>query len=401
MKIISIDSYPKLSELCLDYSSSQVCSLSALTLLESYSPPLPGYVPFYHGKIVVSDIYKLKIELSCFGSFYDKKPVKVEHYINRFLFLKKNHPLLNFSLLADLEISTDSDSLTFRAKHPITPLEELLRSVLFTPKHFNVSAESAGEYIINFTANSFFARDRKEKNDVHFVIIKDPVDNYQLAKAGFLYQTANTATLQTKKTPVGYNSFKHPSSLHAYLLFKNRLAQPDNLAIRKSLYSILDKELRVILNLVDWEKSLRGFIYQEDDSELSKTVEYFRYSPLILSYNDFYPNASIIHYSGMILEKYDIKYKIVADNYYKPEVKSDLSLLILQGVIPGEWGQYYCLLFFPVIVAYKELVKGYLHVLKSDISFTDIKNWVTNNLLVTCPFIYLGELFSHYYRKIL
>lgn len=92
MKTIALDSYPKLGEINFDYSSSQIYSLCALPLLEPEYFPLPEYKSLHHGEISYKDATKIQVELSCPQFFHNKQPVIAEHYLNRFIFLKKISP---------------------------------------------------------------------------------------------------------------------------------------------------------------------------------------------------------------------------------------------------------------------------------------------------------------------
>jgi hypothetical protein len=379
--------------------------LCALTLLESEFPPLPEYKPFYHGEIISSSNYELKIKLIGLKKFKHGSRITTEHYLNRFLFLKEKHTILSHTLLKNIHLKINGDLLTFNAPYSTEPLEKLLRSILFTPKISLDKVEEAGEYTIKSESNVWLANkfgSHHNEESIKFIIVKDPLDNYRLTEMNFLTQTADTATpwIPSLSIPNGYKDISRSSSLHGYIFFRNRLATSDNLLLRRSFYNFLGRYLEIILSLTHWKKTLSDFIFEINEYDTGILYKFFKHSPLIISYNDFHPNASIIFFISSLLEKYKINHVIFRDDFYKPNIKSDMSLTIINGSIPGEWGQYYSLIFCPAIIQDKKMLTTFLNTLKYDISHIEKKQRIKMYFQYIYPFIYLGEIPSYYYRKI-
>nr|WP_154324609.1 hypothetical protein [Pantoea sp. 201603H] len=400
MKRISVDSVPNPIELCTDYSSTQVYSVSALTLLPVRCEPLPTHIPKSHGTIVSEGDSYLKIEFISDECFSDRTLVKPCHYENRINFLKEKQPLLGLTTLNNICVKATERHLELDFSGSICHLKALLSSVLFTPKKSSTENLSAGEYLLKKKdQHTWEAKNRNDVEDImQFVTIKDSSDNLRLAQLGFLDQTADTATPDSDLPIPNYSRHYRLPSIHGYLIFEGRLANED-VTVRKTIGSILSRNIDLLNNASGWKRTLTSLIFEYDASISDKIVMFFKSSPLRIAYSDFYPNLSIALTLSCILTQNGITTILVQEDYYNPGIECDIRLTLTKGLIPGEWGQLASIIFCPVIRKNKNLLKTCIYTLKKKEEVSFIRNTIHEYLYPQYPFVYLGEITSMFYRR--
>lgn len=400
MKRISVDSVPNPTELCTDYSSTQVYSVSALTLLPVICEPLPAYIPDSHGAIVRENESYLKVELIGDEWFIDNTLVTPHHYVNRIKFLKENHPLLGLTTLTNVIVKASERHLEFEFPGSAAPLKSLLSSVLFTPKKSASEHISAGAYSLKRKdTHTWEAKNRTDAEEsMQFVTIKDSGDNLRLAQLGYLDQTADTATPDSEMDIHNYSRHYRSPSIHGYLMFEGRLANEDD-SVRKALSSILNENMNLLSKASGWKRTLTSLIFEGDFLITSKIILDFKKNPLRIAYSDFYPNLSIALILSHIFKQNGIESTLVHEDYYSPGVGCDIRLTLTKGLIPGEWGQLASLIFCPVIRTKRDLLKTCILALRKNEDFADVRNKIHEHLHPQFPFLYLGEINSMFYRR--
>lgn len=402
MKKISVDSIPNPSEMCTDYSSTQVFSVSALTLLKVECEPLPMFTPKSHGVIVTENESLIKVEFISDEYFEDNTRVMGHHYKNRIDFLKENHPLLNFTLLKDLKVKSSKNHLELNFSGRLPLVKNLLGSILLTPKKTGTLNLSAGDYTLEKKdGNTWEARNRIEIEDkIQFITIKDCEDNLNLVKIGFLDQTADTATPDSKIQINNYQLCHRRPSIHGYLIFDGRLVGSD-VSLRGEIYYIINNFSEIINYASRWERTLEDFIFDSDYRVKSSTLREFSKNPLRIAYSDFYPNLSIVLILSDILTQSGIKNVLIQEDYYNPGIACDIRLYLTKGLIPGEWGQISSLIFCPVIRSNKNLLKECIFTLRKNDDFKITYKKICGTINPQLPFVYLGEVNSVFYRRLI
>ncbi|WCG83583.1 hypothetical protein [Pectobacterium sp. A5351] len=400
MKRISVDSIPKISELCYDYASSQVYSKCALTLLKSEVDPLPGYKPSYHGEIESENERSFTVVLKEAKTYEDGKEVNTSHYLERLEYLQQKNPLINATILNGISIESDSSKIVFSSKGALAPLKTLMSTILFTPKPKHSPFISAGEYTLKNTGeNIWCAENRQERDDkVQFITIKDTGDNYRLCESGYLDQSADTATINKNCIIKGYSSNSRMPSLHAYLVFEGKLAKA-NPEMRFFVCSIISECMHMIKSASKWVTTIEELNFNSTLPMRSKYKNYFKQNPLVLTYNDFYPNVTVVNLISMALSTYEINHKLIHDDYYRPSFTADVRLSIIKGLIPGVWGQFASLIFTPVLRSERDVLQRNINILRKEENIENLKSEISLNSLYLCPFLYLGELTSFFYRR--
>lgn len=400
MKRISVDSIPQITELCYDYSSSQVYSTCALTLLKSELDPLPGYEPSYHGEIESENERSFIVGLKEAKTYENGKDVKASHYLERLQYLRQKNPLINATILNGISIKYNSSKIVFSSKGTLAPLKTLMSTILFTPKPKHSTFIPAGEYTLKSTGENIWCAEKRQERDdkIQFMTIKDTGDNYRLCEAGYLDQSADTATIDVSRIIKGYSPNSRMPSLHAYLVFEGELAKA-NPEIRFFVCSLIYESMNMIKSASTWIATIEELNFNATIFMKNKYQSYFKQNPLVLTYNDFHPNVTVVNLISMALCTYEINHKLILDDYYKPSFTADVRLSIIKGLIPGVWGQFASLIFTPVLRSERDVMQRNINILREEDNITNLKSEISFNSLHLCPFLYLGELTSFFYRR--
>ncbi len=312
-----------------DYSGLQVYGLKNLSLGQAISEKLINFEQDKAG-------LKTKLILKSNLQWSDGSKITGFDYFRGIQKSLNSNRFLANTLFRNIEkINVFSESLEFKMKKPNFKLNSTLQIPNFSPIAGGDKPLSSGNYrFIKRNSKSFIFRKNKNcpnsylPEHVKIVLVKNPNENIKRYKKEELDITADTSFHYKNKSQYENEYFKKNTGLLFFITFGTNLSKPEEIGCRAKILKIINQLRDNLCKNITYGigKCSQPLIHEDcHDENISFN------NPLVLTYDDYYPNREVAEFIAFELNQAKIPVQLIKDDFYFPKTSYDLKLKISRG----------------------------------------------------------------------
>jgi len=337
-------------------------------------------------------LYEIEIEPATWDDGSDIRP---NDYVTGLRKLLAANPWLGKTAFRGLkQCSASRHTLRFEFQSDIPQFQELLELPNWVPFQ---EGKLSGNYRLSLDSNkkgSWSITDTNSNKSGTVTVVHSPRENWQRYAEGELDFTADTALDLNEH---GAHAIKSDSGLFAQIVFALHL--PD------WLQTFLSTALTAVRFPEEIERHWQR-LDQDTHSTERPLAPPSACPPLVLAYDDFYPNAIICAaIQTCLAELFQIEVKILKDNYYKPTLRPwDMKFAIHRALANTSLFRAYGLLSYPRSPLQKSPIASVIKSIENgqmEFSYSQIRKLMLGHALFQIPSLYYGPSTNHPLLRVL
>lgn len=329
----------------------------------------------------------ITIEIGRENLWSDGTHITALDYLEGIKHASHSNPFIKSYLLRHIEsMEATGDKLTVNLSKINCRMPEILRIPNFCPYR---NGQSSGEWILSEagTDNYIFTPNPYRSNSeepLHIHIIKDPMKNIDSFIKNQVDITSDTAFPYDLVSTYSQSPELHSHSvgLFCVLKFGQNLCSPERKPARQLISALCSATSFDSITFGHCPKF--DLFIMDPNCESSSCIPE---EPLILAYDNFYPNKEVCTIIADTLKNNGFKIELIEDDYYHPAIKYDLRLSIIRGLRNSPYLLYASLLFSEVLRQNRELQKKYMiHLIEFEMNpapnTNGIKQFIQENAIL-------------------